>query len=268
MSLGEKIREARLASNLSQRELCGERITRNMLSQIEHGTAKPSMQTLCYLAERLGRPLSYFLEEAGSGSGELARLTRARKAYDAHDPQGVLDALDDPQAGSALVEREEALLRALSLLALAEKATHEGKNRYALELCARAREVGSPYFAPEIARASALLEGMIAPERAVALTQMLPSIDAELMLRARASLESGDAVHACALLDSCEEKTDAWHLLRARADMATGAYALARDRLHGIEASFPKETAPLLELCARELGDYETAYFYACKQRE
>lgn len=180
----------------------------------------------------------------------------------------VLNALDDQQAGSTLTEREEALLRALSLLALAEKARREGKNRYALELCEHARKAGSPYFASELTRACALLEGAIAPERAVTLTQSLASIDAELMLRARASLEMGDAVRACALLDSCEEKTDAWQLLRARADMASGAYALARDRLHGIEPLHPNETAPLLELCARELGDYETAYFYACKQRE
>ena len=54
MSLGEKLRQARLEAGLSQRALCGEEITRNMLSQIEHGTARPSMDTLRALALRLG----------------------------------------------------------------------------------------------------------------------------------------------------------------------------------------------------------------------
>ena len=62
MSLGEKLRQARMESGLSQRQLCGDEITRNMLSQIEHDTARPSMSTLQYLARRLGLPVSYFLE--------------------------------------------------------------------------------------------------------------------------------------------------------------------------------------------------------------
>ena len=63
MELGEKIRAARLAAGLSQRQLCGEDITRNMLSLIENGGAKPSVKTLTLLAERLGKPVSYFLDE-------------------------------------------------------------------------------------------------------------------------------------------------------------------------------------------------------------
>ena len=54
MELGQKLRLARQEAGLSQRQLCGEVITRNMLSQIENGTAKPSMETLRYLAGRLG----------------------------------------------------------------------------------------------------------------------------------------------------------------------------------------------------------------------
>ena len=64
MELGEKIRKARLEAGLSQRQLCGEEITRNMLSLIENGSAKPSMKTLRYLAAQLDKPLSFFLDEA------------------------------------------------------------------------------------------------------------------------------------------------------------------------------------------------------------
>ena len=43
MELGEKLRLTRLEAGLSQRALCGDEITRNMLSRIENGAARPSM---------------------------------------------------------------------------------------------------------------------------------------------------------------------------------------------------------------------------------
>ena len=79
VELGEKIRLMRLEAGLSQRQLCGDVITRNMLSQIEHGTAKPSMKTLCYLSEQLGKPVSFFLEE-GQDTDTLASVTKLRQA--------------------------------------------------------------------------------------------------------------------------------------------------------------------------------------------
>ena len=80
MTLGEKIKQARLEAGLSQRQLCGEEVTRNMLSQIENGTAKPSMATLSYFAARLGKPVSYFLEEDAVLSPNQEVMTRARTA--------------------------------------------------------------------------------------------------------------------------------------------------------------------------------------------
>jgi len=79
MELGEKILQARKNAGLSQRQLCGEVITRNMLSQIEHGTAKPSMDTLKYLASQLGKPISYFLEE-DLDTAPLETLAKLRQA--------------------------------------------------------------------------------------------------------------------------------------------------------------------------------------------
>ena len=67
MSLGERLRQARLEAGLSQRQLCGERITRNMLSQLESGAASPSVATLSYLAARLGKPVGYFLDTLPPG---------------------------------------------------------------------------------------------------------------------------------------------------------------------------------------------------------
>ena len=61
MSLGERLRQARLEKGLSQTQVAGETITRNMLSQLEHDQASPSVRTLEYLAAVLGVRVSWLL---------------------------------------------------------------------------------------------------------------------------------------------------------------------------------------------------------------
>jgi transcriptional regulator with XRE-family HTH domain len=52
-TIGTRIRAARLAANLTQQELAGERYTKAYISALELGHAKPSMAALDYLAPRL-----------------------------------------------------------------------------------------------------------------------------------------------------------------------------------------------------------------------
>ena len=52
-TLGKRIKEARLAKKMTQSEVVGNFITRNMLSQIESGSATPSVKTLEYLCKVL-----------------------------------------------------------------------------------------------------------------------------------------------------------------------------------------------------------------------
>ncbi len=63
MTLGEKIKKARISQKITQKELAGDKITRNMLSQIENGKATPSLETLNYVADALKLPLAYFFSE-------------------------------------------------------------------------------------------------------------------------------------------------------------------------------------------------------------
>lgn len=72
-SLGLRIKEARLAKKMTQSEVVGTFITRNMLSQIESGNAVPSMKTLTYLAEVLGlSPAILLQDETLSDAAEKA----------------------------------------------------------------------------------------------------------------------------------------------------------------------------------------------------
>ena len=51
---------------MTQKELAGDGITRNMLSQIENGSSMPSLSTLVYLADRLGAPVGYLVSDGGT----------------------------------------------------------------------------------------------------------------------------------------------------------------------------------------------------------
>ena len=63
MKIGEKIKSVRASKMMTQAELAGDGITRNMLSKIENGTALPSLPTLLYIASRLNIPAGYLIAE-------------------------------------------------------------------------------------------------------------------------------------------------------------------------------------------------------------
>ncbi|KPN94852.1 helix-turn-helix domain-containing protein [Lysinibacillus sp. ZYM-1] len=67
-SLGARIRKLRKERKLTLEALAGDRLTKGMLSQIENEKAKPSMDSLDYIAERLGVKASELLEEVTPSS--------------------------------------------------------------------------------------------------------------------------------------------------------------------------------------------------------
>ena len=73
--LGERIRELRMRLGITQRELAGDRITRNMLSLIESGNASPSVSTLLYIADRLGTSAGYFFTSTEADEGRYFKLS-------------------------------------------------------------------------------------------------------------------------------------------------------------------------------------------------
>ncbi len=71
MNIGKKIRSLRIQRGLTQKELAGGEITRNMLSRIENGAAYPSIGSLLYLAERLEVSPAYFFDESEKTQSEI-----------------------------------------------------------------------------------------------------------------------------------------------------------------------------------------------------
>ena len=266
MELGEKLRQTRLEAGLSQKALCGSEITRNMLSRIENGAARPSMKTLQYLAARLGKPVSYFLEEAAVVSPNQDVMESARRLYDTGEFQQAKLVLEGYQSPDPVYDREKELLCVLVGLAIAEEAIAQGRDRYALELLEQI-QIPPVYCAQALKRQRLLLMGRI--PGAPRVCSQLPSLDEELLLRAREAIHQGDSRRGTHLLEAMQSRdTPQWMLLRGEAYLAERAYQNAVQCFRRAEAAFPETVIPRLEHCYRELGDYKQAYLYACKQKK
>lgn len=89
MNIGERIRELRISKLMTQADLAGDRITRNMLSCIENGSANPSLSTIIYIAGRLGVPAGFLLAEQGDEMAyrKMSNLSNIKKAYTTGDAQ-------------------------------------------------------------------------------------------------------------------------------------------------------------------------------------
>ena len=254
MEIGKKLRQARLEAGLSQRELSRDIVTRNMLSQIENGTARPSMDTLTRFAARLQKPVSFFLEESGAVSSNATCLTQARQAYAQGNLGEAGEYLQSYQSPDGVFDDEFGLLKLLILLAKAE--AEQSRPAYARELLAQAEQVQTCYRTPELEQRRLLLLAQVSQEPV-----KLPVDDRPLLYRARMALEQGDAGRCIVLLEACEERTnEQWRYLRAEAAFQTEDYTRAIQY-------YPPECYARLEECYRNLGDYKMAYEYACKQR-
>ena len=156
LTLGDRVRELRLARGMTQTELAGERFSKEYVSQIERGKTRPTGETLDWLAARLGvdRPLL----ETGVSAGERARvesvIARAEAVLERHDYPAVLPILAEVSASLAKVAAPELELRALRTEAWARM--YIGEVQEAIVLLNRAREIAeSPEFS-DVDRADVL----------------------------------------------------------------------------------------------------------------
>lgn len=88
MNIGEKIKSLRIKKDMTQSEIAGEVVSRNMVSLIENGKAAPSLQTLEAIAEKLKVSVAFLTAEPNERDALLknemiadVRLAFARKDY-------------------------------------------------------------------------------------------------------------------------------------------------------------------------------------------
>lgn len=239
MTMGQRILAARQAAGLSQRELAGEEITRNMLSCLERDTANPSVATLRYLSARLGKPVSWFLgEEASEG-------IRA------------LESGDWRRCREQMTAEERKWLEPLILLREAEQAIDDGRIPYAAGLLENLDGRASPLWCSALERHAALLRCRCG------ICARIPEDDA-LLLKAEQTIAAGHLADAERYLCAHDRRDARWEYLMGECAFRSGDYPKARAHYHRCEDAM--DVRARLEICCREMGDYKMAYFYAKKE--
>jgi tetratricopeptide (TPR) repeat protein len=139
-SLGERLRGLRVERGLTQQELAGDHCTKEYVSQIERGQARPTPEMLRRLAERLSVDTNYLERGVSSGDYERAEALVAKlealvtaKRYD-EAVRAAEDFVPNPEA-------PELELRAL--LAEGWAKMYEGELSGALERLEKARALAT-----------------------------------------------------------------------------------------------------------------------------
>jgi len=78
--LGARLRKARTEAGLSQGQLGAPHFTRAYISAVELGKIRPSVKSLEFMAAKLGKPTSYFMEEQGAATRDREVRARVRHA--------------------------------------------------------------------------------------------------------------------------------------------------------------------------------------------
>lgn len=162
MTLGQKIKAARLEKGLTQKEVVGDYITRNMLSKIENDSATPSVRTLEHLARALDLAPGYFLDDASVSDGSVPDgLDEARAAFRGRRWLDCISALKADQ--KAATSDEGYLLHARAGAYAAEEARQEGRLNDARELAETAHYYNREglYYSPALAAQLNLLLGNV-----------------------------------------------------------------------------------------------------------
>jgi tetratricopeptide (TPR) repeat protein len=137
--LGDRVRQLRVASGLTQSDLAAERFSKEYISQIERGKTRPTAETIDWLAGRLGVDPTFLA--SGVSSDERARaeavLARAEALVEKLDFAAAVDEYGRAQSPVVSAGSVELQVRHLSGEAWARM--HSGEVRAGIDLLGRAR---------------------------------------------------------------------------------------------------------------------------------
>src|SRR5918996_1427699 len=155
-SLGDRVRQLRVAKGLTQTELAGDRFSKEYLSQIERGKTRPTGETVEWIAARLGVDPTFL--ETGVSSSEHERvdsvLSRAEATLEAHQYADVLPVLAELGQALTSISAPDLELRALRTEGWARM--YLGQVREALPLLEGARQIAEGPAFTDIDRADVL----------------------------------------------------------------------------------------------------------------
>ncbi len=282
MNIGEKVKELRCAKMMTQKELAGELITRNMLSRIENGSALPSLQTLLYLASRLGVPAGYLLAEEKEEFGyrKDSKLPDIKRAFESGDwliCRDLCEKFDER-------DDEISFLLCRCMYNAAVDEFGRGNLRTSLEYFEEAKRVASDTIYPTdtlraqsdvyiscMERISPSLTSDNTPSEWFSLSSLADPFCRYFVLLYSLETDAESILDKDVYMTLArrEEKNLAEHLL-ARQVMAKKHFSEAYSILKRLLSNNADLPAPVLyflfsdlEVCCRELSDYRGAYEYS-----
>jgi len=273
MTVGEKIRRRRRELGLTQREVAGENVTRNLICRIERGDCLPSLDTLRAVAEALSVPVAYLVSEEDDFAAFAVKeaLPSLRGAYAAGHYADCLRQIEKlPPEG---VRDEVAYLAAAASLGLAERAMRSGNLKKIPDYVREAKEYAERTVLPSdwiLARCElcrAVAKSPESPKWEVKRDEYLANAEKAIGYNAYLYLTDEEGI-------PCNRETVKFHR-EARDLIANRRYREALPILLALEDK--KSTGELdpyflyrvysdTETCYRELGDFEMAYRYSTKR--
>ena len=281
MTVGEKVRELRVAKMMSQSELAGTYITRNMISCIESGAALPSLSTVLYLAKRLGVSAGYLLAENEDDLfyRKMEQMENVKKAFREGEWE-VCRSLCQTMLTDG--DDELLLLLAQCWLQIAKEEFWKGKLHAACRSFDQAIELAAKSLYPQpqipaeaktyfayLRRISPTLFSDILDEDAP--TEFLLATPFAAYLSALEALEAGNSEPVEAFLRGNPEKSFFSEHLLAKYKFEKGDPAGAKAHLEGLLHATDTMLNEVqlyavlsdLEIVCRETEDYRAAYRYA-----
>lgn len=294
--IGEKIRTLRQKKMMTQSDLAGDRITRSMLSLIEHGNSEPSLSSLSYLAERLRVSPAFLVAEPTEEEmyRRQAKIRDVRIAYKAEEYRICFDLcreIDLPEDDELnLISAECAIGMAIEEIT---KGSLHGVGAYLEKAMMYAEKTG--YRSGYIFAEAAVLSRYLGRFSEIFYSDIFDAAERRGIPLSAAS-ENPFCTYALMLflLDETNGSPDDLRIKSAemRTALRVSAPFLAdhaeillllhensfADALKGIDALFSageKLPMPILyelfrdrEICARETGDYKGAYEAASAKQE
>lgn len=285
MKVGERIKELRISKMMTQADLAGDHITRNMLSCIENGSANPSLSTILYLAGRLNVPAGFLLAEDGDEGiyRKLSNLSNIKRAYSAKDWQGCRSLC---LSGCPEKDDEIRLLLADCDAKIAAEEFHAGRLRSCCRFFDEALEYADRTIYPtEAIKAEAVVFFRLMERVSPTLTSDILDFEEPLSLRSNSALaiyeeilsdaDRGDLERVREQLKRLPE--DSFYVIHVRGKlyMAEGNYAQAESLLRAalqsdtaLEPVFLWTVFGELENCCKEAENFKDAYRFANERIE
>ena len=281
MNIGEKIKKLRTAKLMTQSELVGGEITRNMLSRIENGAANPSLETVYYIANRLKVSPSYLLADENDEKifQKHNEIVGIKKAFMNEDHKICRDMCINTDIDS---DDEVNLIFAECSLALGIEKFDNGMLRSAsayfdeaIEVSSKTiyntehiRAIAATYFR-YMRRVSATLSSDVIDEYE---TEIFAAMSDEFSRYSVSfdALEDGNLEMANHFAAALEEDQPYMLHISAKIDMREGRFEEAYQKLYLILINPYKIQEPLmyfvfcdLEICCKEIKDFKGAYEYS-----